>query len=315
MPADRRRLPSLVTPRSWFRQFGMLTRRYARVLASDRRNLALLISQPLLLGILMLAALPGGELAPAPEGEIRVVSRAGLVLLVLVLGATWLGASNAIREIVKELAILKRERAAGLSVSAYVWSKAVVLGAVTVLQAGALTGIATLAQDGPREGSMLGWPLGELMLAAALTGLAGMALGLAISALAGSVDRAMTVLPVVLIVEMLLAMGGLFPDLVDKPVLRQAKEVAGTQWAFAAAASTTDLDRLQSVDRIARDLPQVRLDDPLPVLRAISDPGPGEPRWRHDWRTWSKNAAALLALTLLGILAAIAAVWRRRPEV
>jgi len=244
-----------------------------------------------------------------------VVSRAGLVLLVVVLGATWLGASNAIREIVKELAILKRERAAGLSVSAYVWSKAVVLGAVTVLQAGALTGIATLAQDGPREGSMLGWPLGELMLAAALTGLAGMALGLAISALAGSVDRAMTVLPVVLIVEMLLAMGGLFPDLVDKPVLRQAKEVAGTQWAFAAAASTTDLDRLQSVDRIARDLPQVRLDDPLPVLRAISDPGPGEPRWRHDWRTWSKNAAALLALTLLGILAAIAAVWRRRPEV
>ncbi|MEX2195694.1 MAG: ATP-binding cassette domain-containing protein [Thermoleophilaceae bacterium] len=314
-PSGRRAVPRLPNPRHWLSQFAMLTRRYARVVTSDRRNLALLVLQPVLLGLLMLAALPAGELGTLAEGELRVVSRAGLVLLVVVLGATWLGASNAIREIVKEQAIFLRERAVGLSVSAYVWSKALVLGAVTVLQSAVLAAIALARQDGPAEGSLLAWPLGELMLAAALAGLAGMSLGLLVSAIARSVDRAMTILPVVLIVEMLLAMGGLFPDLVDKPVLKQASYVAGTQWGFSATASTVDLDRLQSVDRVARELPSVRLEDPLPVLRALSDTGDeGERRWRHDWPTWLLDAGVLLALTLAGILAAMAALWRRRPE-
>ena len=44
----------------------------------------------------------------------------------LALGATWLGTSNAIREIVKELPVYERERAIGLSASAYVASKALV---------------------------------------------------------------------------------------------------------------------------------------------------------------------------------------------
>ena len=313
-PSGRRMLPRLPSPRSWLSQFGMLTRRYTRVVVSDRRNFMLLILQPVLLGLLMLAVLPAGELGALPDGEVRLVSRAGLVLLVVILGGTWLGASNAVREIVKEQPIFLRERAVGLSVSAYVWSKALVLGIVTVLQTIVLTAIALARQDGPAEGSLLGWPLGELMLAAALAGLAGMSIGLLASAVARSVDRAMTVLPVVLIVEMLLAMGGLFPDLVDKPVLKQASYVASTQWGFSAAASTVDLDRLQSVDRVAREAPSVRLEDPLPVLRSLTDAGKGgERRWRHDWPTWLLDAGVLLALTLAGIVAAMAALWRRRP--
>jgi deoxyxylulose-5-phosphate synthase len=57
------------------------------------------------------------------------------VLLVIVLGITWLGVSNAIREIPKELPIYRRERAAGLSISAYLASKVTVLGVVSAAQA------------------------------------------------------------------------------------------------------------------------------------------------------------------------------------
>lgn len=315
-PGPRRTLPSLPSPRSWLTQFAMLSRRYLRVVTSDRRNLALLVLQPLILGILMLAALPAHELAPPPEGEIRVVSRAGLVLLIIVLGATWLGASNAVREVVKEAPILRRERAVGLSVTAYVWSKVLVLGLITALQVAALVALATARQDGPDEGSFIGWPLGELIIACVLAGLSAMTLALFISALARTTDRAMTVLPIVLIAQMMLAMGGLFPDLIDKPVLKQASYAASAQWGFSAVASTVDLDRLQSVDRLARQLPAVRLDDPLPLLRVLSEPGQaeGEARWRHDWPTWLRDAGVLVALTLAGIGASMLALLRRRQE-
>lgn len=314
-PADHEaRAPVGAAPRRWLSQFWLLTRRYWRVMTSDRRNLFLLALQPPLLGLLMLAALPAHELSPPPVGELRIVSRAGLVLLVVVLGVTWLGASNAVREIAKETAILRRERAVGLSPAAYVASKAVVLSALVVLQAAVLVPIAVARQGGPATGSVLGSPMLELVVVCALAGIAGTALGLLISAFAGSVDRAMTILPVLLIFLMLLAMGGLFPDLVDKPVLKQASYAASTQWGFSAAASTVDLDRLQSVDRLARDVPSVRLNDTRPALDALARDSEVDWRWRHETYAWLKDTAALVALSVIFLVGAVFAVRRRRPE-
>ena len=173
-PARRVVLPALPSPTDWLAHFWMLTRRYAQVIAGDRRNLALLLAQPVVLGLLMLAVLPAGELAAPDAGEVRVVSRAGLVLLVVTLGATWLGASNAVREIVKEGSILRRERAVGLSVSAYVGSKVVVLGLLTEIQCALLALIALARQGSHDGGSLLGSPLLELVVVAMLTGLAAM---------------------------------------------------------------------------------------------------------------------------------------------
>ena len=292
--ARRADLPDLPSPRGWLGQFSMLTRRYAHVIAGDRRNLALLLAQPVVLGLLMLAALPPNELAAPDAGDVRVVSRAGLVLLVITLGATWLGASNAVREIVKELPIFRRERAVGLSISAYVGSKALVLGALTAVQCALLALIALARQGSHDAGSVLSSPLLELVAATVLTGLAAMGLGLLISALASTVDRAMTVLPVLLIFQMLLAMGGVFPDVVEKPGLKQASYVAGTQWGFAAAASTVDLDRLQSVDKIASNAPTIRLDAPLSEFESLAEDLRPNERWSHETDTWLTNAAALL---------------------
>jgi ABC-type multidrug transport system ATPase subunit len=314
-PAPRRLAPpALPSPTDWLGQFWMLTRRYAQVIAGDRRNLMLLAAQPVILGLLMLAALPAHELTAPAAGQVRIVSRAGLVLLVITLGATWLGASNAVREIVKELAILRRERAVGLSVSAYVGSKALVLGTLTAVQCGLLAAIALARQGSHDGGSLIGSPFAELIVATMLTGLAAMGLGLLISALASTVDRAMTVLPVILIFQMLLAMGGVFPDVVEKPGLKQASYVAGTQWGFSAAASTVDLDRVQSVDRIARKAPAIRLDSPLPQFESLAVSLKPDARWAHDPDTWLKNAGALVALTALGIGGAGLALRRRRPE-
>ncbi|HYF46034.1 MAG TPA: FHA domain-containing protein, partial [Acidimicrobiales bacterium] len=205
----------------WWSQLRTLTARYAEVLASDRRNALLLLLQAPVLGLLLLAALPAGELGAPPPTELRLVSAAGIVLFVLLVGATWLGANNAIREIARELPVLRRERAAGLSLSAYVASKAIVLGALTVVQAVVLVALATLRQDGPSDAVVLGWAPGELMVVVALAGLAAMALGLLISALAGSPERATSILPIVLILQLVLGAGVVLPEIVDKPVLNQ----------------------------------------------------------------------------------------------
>jgi hypothetical protein len=190
----------------------------------------------------------------------------------------------------------------------------VVLGALTTVQCTVLALIALAHQGSHGTGSVLSSPLVELVAATVLTGLAATGLGLLISALASSVDRAMTVLPVLLIFQMLLAMGGVFPDVVEKPGLKQASYLAGTQWGFSTAASTVDLDRLQSVDKIASNAPTIRLDAPLSEYESLAQSLRPTERWRQKPDTWLWNAGALVAIAAAGIGAAGLALRRQRPE-
>jgi ABC transport system ATP-binding/permease protein len=295
-------------------QFSVLVRRYVRVIAADRRNASLLVLQPIVLGLLMLAALPPHELAAPAAGQVRAVSRAGLVLLVVLLGATWIGASNAVREIVRELPIIQRERAAGLGVLPYIASKVAVLGTLTVAQCTVMALLALAREGSHDQGSLLPSSVPELVIAAILAGICGMTLGLLISALASTADQAMTVLPVVLLLELLLAMGGLFPDVVDKPVLKQLSYAASTQWSFAAAASSVDLGRMQALNTIGSDAPTIRLDDPIGEFEPLASSLKGQSSWQHAPGAWLKDIGALVLIAGVGILAAGLALRRRRPE-
>jgi ABC transport system ATP-binding/permease protein len=298
----------------WSSQFGVLVRRYARVIAADRRNVALLVLQPLILGLLMLVALPAHELAAPGAGQVRAVSRAGLVLLVVLVAATWIGASNAVREVVRELPILQRERAAGLRVVPYIASKVAVLGALTVVQCTVMALIALARSGSHDQGSLLPSPVPELVIAAVLAGVAGMALGLLISALVATADQALTILPVVLLLQLLLAMGGLFPDVVNKPVLKQLSYAASTQWSFAAAASSVDLGRMQALDSVGRDAPTIRLDDPITRFESLATSLQQPSSWQHEPSTWLEDAGAVLLISAVFIVGAGVAVSRRRPE-
>ena len=109
--------------RETVRQLDVLTRRAYAVLWSDRRNTFLLAAQAPVFGLLFALRIGPGRISTSHGAE------ATMLLWLLVIGATWLGTANAIREIVKEQAVFRRERAMGLSVLAYVGSKVLLLGA------------------------------------------------------------------------------------------------------------------------------------------------------------------------------------------
>ena len=228
----------------WIRQLRTLTSRYLKLIRSDRRHVALLTLQGPILGVLLWATLAPRSLAPlgrhalpalVSQHRIDVVS----VALFLSLSVTWLGVANAIREIVKEHKTLVREEGTGLSLRAYVGAKAMTLGAVTMVQAAVLALIACGRQGVPAHGAVLGPAYPEIVLATAIGALAAVALGLMLSALVTSPDKALTVLPMTLVAELVFS-GAWVP--LNAPGLRQLRDLSSAHWTVHAVRSTVKGD-------------------------------------------------------------------------
>ncbi|MEU9976649.1 FHA domain-containing protein [Streptomyces sp. NPDC051014] len=169
------RAPPPPRPRRRRAQFSTLVRRHCAALLADRTFLAIMIGLPFVMG-----------------AAVRAVAGTGLTLhmatdalLILCVGAVLTGAADAVRDIVTEGDFHRRERAVGLPASAYVTSKAVVLGAVTVLQAVVLTqvGLAGVDLNAPGGGGVPMPPLPEITVAVAVLTFTAAMLALLISAL------------------------------------------------------------------------------------------------------------------------------------
>lgn len=186
----RRAATAVLEPAPAAPQLATLVSRTARILAGDRRNLAILLAQAPLIGLFVSLAHDAGEV----RGELAI-------LLDLTLAAIWFGAINSCREIVKERPIYLRERKFNLGVVPYYLSKFAVLSGLCAVQAALL--VATVGLLDPLHGST-GWRLASLFLACQ----AGLALGLALSAVVDSTDRAVSLVPIVLIPQAILAGAG-----------------------------------------------------------------------------------------------------------
>jgi hypothetical protein len=233
---------------------------------------------PVILGALIRAIPDPGGLTGTSNGN------AIQVLLILVMGACLIGVANAVRELVKERPIYNRERAAGLSPGAYLWSKLAVLGLISAVQAVVLVLIGLAGRPLPRHGAFLtAVPLAELMLGIAALAVASMTAGLLISAVVNSSDKTMPLLVVAVLAEVVLS-GGVF-RLNGKLGLEQLSSLSPSRWGFAAVASTSNLNQ-------------------------VTPPPPGntpDPLWQHSARTWLLNMAMQVVLT--AVLAGFA-WWR-----
>lgn len=178
-------------------QFLILLSRYSRLQLADFQNLMLLFLQAPVIG-LMIAATFGA--IPVPFAE-QHASSTKEVTFVLVLAVLWCAGTGSVREIVREQSILEHEQRFGVRLLPYLFSKIVFLGCLALLQT--ITLLATVKYFTHLTGP--GFVQG---IALSATALAGLALGLLVSAWARTSERAMTILPVLLIGQAILS-GGL----------------------------------------------------------------------------------------------------------
>ena len=89
-------------------------------------------------------------------------------------------------------------------------------------------------------------------------------------------------LPLVLILQNILSIGGVFPEIANKPGLKQASYVASAQWGFSAEAATADVNHLQATTNIIRKLSGTDVRNPDALHRALTTPVTGQSvaRWR-----------------------------------
>ncbi len=172
-----------------------------------------------------------------------------------------MGMANSVREIVKERAIYRRERAIGLSRTAYLAAKVVVLTMVTAVQSVVFTTIGILGHE-PRHAVVLGSPLLELIVAVTVISLSSAMIGLVISALVDNSDKAMPLLVLITMSQVMFS-GGLVA-VHGKRGLEEISALAPARWGFAAVASAADLNNVQK-----RGDPQLNPD-------SIADP-----QWAH----------------------------------
>ncbi len=165
-------------------QRRVLAARYAATLRGDWGTVLVLLAQAPVIGWLCTLVWASVE-TDTPS-----------LHFVLALSSVWFGCINACREIVKERAIVERERLLGLSMVAYVLSRVWVIAVLDLVQVILLQGAVEWAIN--LRGNML-LEMGALWFAS----LCGTALGLLVSALSTSQERAVGVVPLLLLPQIL----------------------------------------------------------------------------------------------------------------
>ncbi|AGZ52424.1 ATP-binding cassette domain-containing protein [Mycobacterium kansasii] len=265
-----------------FRQFSTIARRQVRLVVSDRGYTVFLALLPFLIGVLSLTVRgKTGFGMSDPLGNNP--AQPDQILVMLNVGAVFMGTALTIRDLIGERPIFRREQAVGLSTAAYMAAKIVVFSAFAIAQAAIATTICVIGWGKPlSDAVLLGDVRFELFVTVAATCVASAMLGMALSALAQSQDQIMPML-VFSIMSQLVFSGGMI-WVTDRILLDQLSWATPARWGYAASASTIDTHRLV--------------------------PGPTDPKDQH----WDHKASAwLFDMAMLGVvsIAYTAIVWWR----
>src|SRR5579859_4215274 len=158
------------------------------------------------------------------------------IIFLIALFAVLFGCINGTRETVKESAIYQRERAVNLGLVPYMSSKIVVLGILALLQSASILFIANLFE--PFHQGIFLPVLLENYISLTLASVAGVLLGLTISAVAPNDDTANSLLAPVIILQVIFA-GSVIP--LKDGITLVAAALFPTRWTIVAIGSSTGL--------------------------------------------------------------------------
>lgn len=217
-------------------QWMTLSRRYLEVLLKDKLNLLILFAQAPIIAFLTFIVMG----ADRPRD---------FVYFVVSIVAIWFGTSVSAREIIREAAVYKRERMFNLGVIPYYFSKLFVLALIVLIQCILLyvplkffhiTGLM------PMPGDLGGIPQFWAML---LTASVGIATGLLISAMVRTSQMATSLVPLILIPQIL------FSGLVGVPqgLSKVVSMTIPAAWSFDTMKRFSGLETLEPEGANPRD--------------------------------------------------------------
>jgi ABC-type multidrug transport system ATPase subunit len=254
------------------KQFSTIARRQMRLIISDRGYFIFLAFLPFIMGALSLSV-PGdvgfGVPKTALEGG-EAPNEPGQILVLLNVGAIFMGTALTIRALIGERAIFLREQAVGLSTTAYMFAKVFVFAGFALLQSAVVVFINIIGKGwgagAVTSGAVIPNRSLELYVDVAACCVGAAMVGLALSALAKTSEQIMPLL-VIAIMSQLVFQGGMIP-VTGRIVLDQMSWFTPARWGFASTASTIDLIRLV----------------PGPLT-------PQDSHWKHTAATWWTNMA------------------------
>lgn len=174
--------------KSFFQQYLWLSRRYFKIKTNDRVNSIVMLLQAPIIAILICIIFD--EISSA-------------VPFITALSAIWFGTNNAAREIVSELSIFKRERMFNMDISPYILSKISVLAFFSIIQSAIFIGILSVRYSSS-DLVVYNEPIFAFIWMSFLS-VAATFLGLLLSASLSTAEKVMTVVPIVLIPQIMLA--------------------------------------------------------------------------------------------------------------
>jgi ABC-type transport system involved in cytochrome c biogenesis ATPase subunit len=268
--------------RSSLNQVFTMARRYRRVMQADRVFMITTALMPILLGVLVRAT-PAtfGLLDSKPSGlNVNAIQ----MLMILVMSSVLSGTALSIREFIKERDIYERERMAGLSGTAYLFSKIIVLSMISVLQTALVVVVGLAGVKVPSSGVVIpGTAIIEIFVALSVLSVMSMLIGLAISTLVTKGDQTMPILVGVTMVQVALS-GGLFP--LSGKVLSTLSMIAPARWGLGALASTINLN----------------------VIQASISQGPNGQKpdalWGHDASHWLTSIVVMIGIGIIWMIIA-----------
>ena len=195
---------------SLFLQFYWLTMRYFRIKTNDKINSGIMLIQAPIIAILIWLIFD--EISSG-------------VLFMIAISAIWLGTQNAAREIVSEQAIYKRERMFNLDIFPYLLSKITVLSFFAFIQSFLFIFILSV---GYSDSLVSLNKSTEAFFWMSFISVASTFLGLLLSSLVDTTEKAMTIVPLILIPQIMLA--GLIAK-VSSPLVEFLSYLTLSRWA------------------------------------------------------------------------------------
>ncbi len=277
--AGRKQEPiTKLRPVSAIRQFRVLVKRYVELMKNDFQRLGVLLLQPLIIGALLCIV--------ADSEVFQIYESTKSMMFALSCSAIWIGIFNSIQEICKERSILKREYMANLRLTGYIFSKLLIQAVLGLIQSIFLVGTFLFLLDADEKGIFFSHFHFEILITVWLTVMASVAMGLVISSMVKTGDKAMALAPFVLIVQLLFS-GILFE-------LEGAGETISyctvSRWSVEALGSIARLNQLD-----------LRMQAEIPTLpheaEAIFEAAGG-----HLLATWTVLAGITVIFTAVSIL-------------